>query len=185
MAKNKQTPSSFSQEDNAQAQHVFEHYQQIADNLHTSIDQMQAEAALTEINTMAEGAQMALLRALSRERHSDAADLLLAINELSPIKDIRKEARRSLIRLQEARIYPEWNPLVQQPLAIQVPADPLQFWKGFVTDTRGSGAVQLVLCFHEGENSRQARILGFFLDFIHDGVKEFFTRIDSKRSIEE
>jgi len=185
MAKKKNYSSSFSQEDDAQAQQVFENYQQIADSLHTSTSQEQAEAALASINNLPVSAQMALLITLSKEHHSKAADVLLAINELSPNKDIRKEARRSLIRLQEARIYPQWHPPARQPLAINIPAASQQFWKGFVTDTRASGAVQLILCFHEGENSRQARILGFFLDFIHDGVKEFFTRIDSKRSIDE
>jgi len=185
MAKKKNTSISLSQEDNARVQEVLEHYQQIAGNLHTSADQKQAEAALTEINNMTEGAQMTLLKALSKERHSDAADVLSAINELSPMKNVRKEARRSLIHLQEAKIYPQWNPPVQQPLAIQVTTTPLQFWKGFVTDTRASGVVQLVLCFQEAETSRQARVLGFFLDFLHDGVKEFFTRVDSKGSIDE
>ncbi len=185
MAKKKTAPLSFSQEDNERAQQVLEHYRQIAGNLHTSADQKQAEAALTEINNMSEAAQMALLMALSKERHSDAADVLSAINVLSPLKSVRKEARRSLIRLQEAKIYPQWNPSVQQPLAIQVTTTPLQFWKGFVTDTRASGVVQLVLCFQEAETSRQARVLGFFLDFLHDGVKEFFTRVDNKGSIDE
>src|SRR2546425_3177297 len=185
MAKKKNTSISLSQEDNARVQQVLEHYQQIAGNLHTSADQKQAEAALTEINNMTEAAQMALLIALSKERHSEAADVLSAINELSPMKNVRKEARRSLIRLQEAKIYPQWNPPVQQPLAIQVTNTPLQFWKGFVTDTRASGVVQLVLCFQEAETSRQARVLGFFLDFLHDGVKEFFTRVDNKGSIDE
>jgi tetratricopeptide (TPR) repeat protein len=185
MAKKKNTAISLSQEDNARVQQVLEHYQQIAGNLHTSADQTQAEAALTEINNMTEAAQMALLNALSKERHSDAADVLSAINELSPMKNVRKEARRSLIRLQEAKIYPQWNPPVQQPLATQVTTTPLQFWKGFVTDTRASGVVQLVLCFQEAETSRQARVLGFFLDFLHDGVKEFFTRVDNKGSIDE
>jgi hypothetical protein len=41
---------------------------------------------LAEINDMPEGAQMALLKDLSKQHHTDAADVLVAINELSPIK---------------------------------------------------------------------------------------------------
>ncbi|HEX6551261.1 MAG TPA: tetratricopeptide repeat protein [Ktedonobacteraceae bacterium] len=78
----------------------------------------QAEAALAEINSMTEAAQVALSKALAKERHTDAADVLLAINELSPVKGARKEARRSLIQLQGAKIYPQWHPLVDQPLAL-------------------------------------------------------------------
>ena len=185
MAKKKTAPLSFSQEDNERAQQVLEHYRQIAGNLHTSADQKQAEAALTEINNMSEAAQMALLMALAKERHSDAADVLSAINVLSPLKSVRKEARRSLIRLQEAKIYPQWNPPIQQPVSIQVTPTPLQFWKGIVTDTLASGEVQLILCFEEDETSRQTRVLGFLLDFWHDGVKDFYTRVESKQRLDE
>ncbi len=91
MAKKKTTPISIVQEDNIAAQHVLEHYHQVAHNLRLSTDQKRAEAAFTEINNMPEGAQIALLKALSKEHHSDAADVLLAINELSPIKSVRAE----------------------------------------------------------------------------------------------
>lgn len=185
MAKKKTAPLSFSQEDNERAQQGLEHYRQIAGNLHTSADQKQAEAALTEINDMSEAAQMALLMALAKERHSDAADVLSAINVLSPMKSVRKEARRSLIRLQEAKIYPQWNPPIQQPVAIQVTTTPLQFWKGIVTDTLASGEVQLILCFEEDETSRQTRVMGFLLDFWHDGIKDFYTRVESKQRLDE
>src|SRR5579872_2253316 len=103
MAKKKTTQIAVSQEDTAQAQHILEQYHQIASTLHTSTDRKQAETALTEINTLSEGTQLALLKALSREHHTDAADVLAAINELSAVKSVRKEARRSLIRLEEAR----------------------------------------------------------------------------------
>jgi tetratricopeptide (TPR) repeat protein len=125
MAKKKNKPVVVSQEDNIQAQQVLEHYHEVAQNLRPSTDQKQVESALTEINNMSEGAQVALLKALSKEHHTDAADVLLAINELSPLKDVRKEARRSLIQLEGARIYPRWRPPVQQPFALQVTDTPL------------------------------------------------------------
>ena len=184
MAKKKTKQIPVSQEDSAQAQRVLEQYQQIANNLHTSTDQKQAEAALTEINNMSEGAQIALLKALSKESHTDAADVLVAINELSPVKGVRKEARRSLIQLEGARIYPEWSPPVDRTPVIQVASGPAHFWKGMVTDSLDVGEVQLLLLFEQEDDPKEIRVLGFLLDFVYDGVKDFFTRIESKRSVD-
>jgi tetratricopeptide (TPR) repeat protein len=119
MAKKKQVAHPVSQEDNEQAQRVLEQYHQIAHELRTLKDQKQIETALAAITTMSESAQFALLKALAKEHHTDAADVLLAINEVSPLKSVRKEARRSLIQLQGARIYPQWEPPVQPSLAVQ------------------------------------------------------------------
>lgn len=123
MAKKKHLSLHVSQEDQTQAQRVFEQYHQIAEGLHSITTREQAEAALAEINSMTEPAQMALFKSLAKERHTDAADVLLAINEISPVKGARKEARRSLIQLQGAKIYPQWHPPVDQPLAL-VPQTP-------------------------------------------------------------
>ncbi len=120
MAKKKNQPVSFSQEDRAQAQPVFEQYHAIVQDLRTSRSQEQAESKLAVINALPEGAQVALLKELSKEAHIDAADLLVALNELSPLKSIRKEARRSLIRLEGARIYPRWRPPVDLASAFQI-----------------------------------------------------------------
>src|SRR5215469_16923191 len=98
MAKKKPTQVSISQEENVQAQRMLEQYHQIATNLNESEAQEQVEAVLAEINALPEGAQIALLKALSKEQHVDAADVVSALNELSPLQTIRKEARRSLIQ---------------------------------------------------------------------------------------
>src|SRR2546426_6559476 len=110
MTRKKETNSVVSQEDNAQVQHLLEQSHQIADNLHNSSSQEEAEAVLSDINSMPEASQLTLLKALSKEHDTDAADVLIAINELSPNKSIRKEARRSLIRLEGAKVYPGWKP---------------------------------------------------------------------------
>ena len=109
-------------ENTTQAQDLLDKYHEIAKNLHESTNQEQVEAALAEINNMPEGAQMALLKALSKEHHADAADVLIAVNELSPAKSVRKEARRSLIGLQGVRIYPQWSPPVDRVPAARVPS---------------------------------------------------------------
>jgi len=141
MAKKKTSPLSLSQEDNTQIQQFLEHYRQFAENLRTSTGQSQAESALAEINNLSEAAQMGLLKALVQERQIDAADILLAINELSPNKNVRKEAKRSLIQLQEKKIFSGWRPPLDQLPAFQIDesTNPPRFWKGIVTDSRDVG----------------------------------------------
>src|SRR6266480_4451529 len=184
MAKIKKKTSQIpvSAENTSQAQDVLDRYHEIARNLHESTNQAQAEAVLAEINNLPEGAQMALLKDLSRERHTDAADVLVAINELSPTKSVRKEAKRSLIGLQGVRIYPQWSPPVDRMPAVQVTSPSLRFWKGMVTDSRDVGEVQLALGFEQEDNPSQVRVFVFLLEFFHDGVKDFFSRTGNKRT---
>src|SRR6266581_249201 len=184
MAKIKKKTSQIpvSLENTTQAQDLLDRYHEIARNLHESTNQEQVEAALAEINNMPEGAQMALLKALSREHHTDAADVLVAINELSPTKSVRKEAKRSLIGLQGVRIYPQWRPPVDRMPAVQVTSSPLRFWKGMVTDSRDVGEVQLALGFEQEDNPSQVRVFVFLLEFFHDGIKDFFSRTGNKRT---
>ena len=184
MTRKKETHAPVSQEDTAQVQHLLGQFHKIAGKLHASSSQTEAEAALADITTLSEAAQLALLKALSKEHDTDAADVLLAINELSQSRAARKEARRSLIRLEEVRIYPKWSPPIDRPQLVQISTNPPRFWKGILTDTFESGEIQLLLCWEQGEDYSQARILGFLLEFWHDGVKDFFTEVASKRHIE-
>lgn len=185
MAKKKDTSIPVSQEDTARAQQVLEQFHKIANSLHTSSSRTEAETALADINNLPEAVQMALVKALSKERHVDAADVLVAVNELGRSKAVRKEARRSLIRLEEGRIYPAWRAQVDRSPTIDFTAIPPRFWKGFVTDTFESGEVELLLLWELGENYSQTRILGFLLEFWHDGIKDFFTEVAGKRHAEE
>src|SRR5260370_34875835 len=106
MKKKKATSLPASQEELTQVQHMLAQVHQIANKLHSSVNENEAHDALTDIDTMSEAAQMALLKALSKEHDTDAADVLIAVNELSPIKNIRKEARPPLQRLEEIPAYP-------------------------------------------------------------------------------
>ena len=177
--------------DTDQVQSLLAQFREIARALHKSQDQQQVEAALQPIISVAEGTQLALLKVLSKEHSEDAADVVLAINEFSPSKEVRKEARRSLIRLQEGHIYPQWQPPVKRTALMEVIEASLassnapRFWKGFVTDSRDAGEVSLILLWEQGENYREVRLMGFLLDFWTEGVKDFFTEVDSKRRIEE
>lgn len=177
--------------DTAQIQSLMAQFREIAKALHKSQDQQQVEAALQPIMSVAEGTQLALLKVLSKEHSEDAADVVLAVNEFSPSKEVRKEARRSLIRLQEVHMYPKWQPPAKRTALMEVieaslaSSNPPRFWKGFVTDSRDAGEVSLILLWEQGENYREVRLMGFLLDFWAEGVKDFFTQIDSKRRIDE
>lgn len=187
MTKKKDLHTPISQEEHIQAQKLFEHYQQIAHNLHASKDQQQVEAALAEVTALSAGAQMALLEELSNAKQVEAADVLVALNEFATLKEVRKEARRSLIRLEGAKIYPNWEAPIEPDLVsdtLQVSTNPPRFWKGFVTDSLDSGEVQLMLAWQQGEDYKEVRLLGFLLDFWRDGVKDFFVQMESKRSFE-
>src|SRR6266576_2657950 len=154
MARKKESISSLSKEENAQLQVSLEQFHRIADKLHASTNKEEAEAALSEINKLGEATQVALLKALSKalskERESDAADIALALNELSPNKSVRKEARRTLIRMEEARLYPQWKPpVVRTPVASIPVSHPPRFWRGYITRSREEGEVQIILCWEQ------------------------------------
>jgi len=185
MTRKKETDTVVSEEDNAQVQHMLEQFHQLAGNLHSSSSQEEAGAVLSDINTMPEASQLALLKALSKEHDTDAADVLIAINELSPSKNVRKEARRSLIRLEGAKVYPGWNPPVSHTPAFQMPvSNPPRFWKGFVTQSREEGEIQLILCWEQGFEYSEVRMLIFILDFWERGVKEFILDNTNKRNVD-
>ncbi len=185
MPANKDTGITLSPEDEAQMQQLLAQYRQIATNLHASQTQNEAEAAITDIDDLAETAQMALLKALSREQNSDAADVLQALHELSPNKAVRKEAKRGLIRLEGSKVYPRWQPPVDRTLLVQLVRQPPRFWKGFVTQSREEGEVQLILTWEEGYDYNEVRMMTFLMDFWERGIKDFVIENFTKRSFDE
>ncbi len=180
--------SAISPEDNALVQQQLADYRQIAKALLRSQDPAQAENALEPITDLPESAQLALLKALGKENTVEAADVLLAVNTYAPLKEARKEARRSLIRLEGSRRYPQWTP----PQVVPAPASeetaitgPIRFWKGQYTDSRAMGECQLMLFWEQGEGFKEVRTFGFLLEFWQEGIKDFFTEVSSKRQIEK
>ena len=161
----KQSTNSIAQEEETLVQQQLANYRQIADALYGSNDISQAEEALAPITSLLEDTQIVLLQALSREKTTEAANILLAANTFAPVKEGRKEARRSLIRLEGARVYPQWTPpspptpVVEEALSLT----PARFWKGQYTDTRAVGEMQLLLFWEQGENYKEVRSLGFLL----------------------
>ncbi len=185
MTQKHESDSLLSREENERVQHLLDQLHQIAGELHASTNKEEAEAVLTDINRLSEPSQIAFLKAVSREHASDAADIVIALNELSPNKNIRKEARRSLLRLESAKVYPQWKPqIVQTPVASLPIAHPPRFWKGYVTQTREEGELQLILCWEQGFDYGEVRMFILLLDFWEQGLKEFINEQTNKRSVE-
>jgi tetratricopeptide (TPR) repeat protein len=184
MTAKKEIDSSVPRGDDAQIQRLLEQRHQIAEELHNSTSRAQAETALAELTKIDEASQMALLKALSKQHDTAAADILLAINELTPNKAIRKESRRALIQLAGAKVYPSWTPEPEPGLTPIVVSNPPRFWKGFVTEMREQGEVEVVLCWEQGFEYGEARMMGFLLDYWQAGVKDFSTEVGSKRRID-
>ncbi len=183
MAAKKQGNSTVHQVDNARLEQLLEKRHAIAQELHNSTSKAQAESALAELTSTDESTQMSMLKALAKLHDSDAADILLAINELTSNKTIRKESRRSLIQLAGAKIHPSWTPEPEPGPTLEMNQSP-RFWKGFVTETREDGEIELVLCWEQGFEYGEARLMAFLLDFWDEGVRNFTTEVGSKRHIE-
>ncbi|HEX7735490.1 MAG TPA: tetratricopeptide repeat protein [Ktedonobacteraceae bacterium] len=185
MTKKKQGQQAISRGENEQAQTVLARYHQIAKQVQASSNEQQTVEALAEINNLPAGAQFALLKELAKEQEIDAADVLAAVHAFGTLKDARKEARRSLIRLEGAKVYPGWEapqtPAFEESAQSTVTIPP-RFFKGLITDSYESGEMQLILSWEIGEDYREVRMLVFLLEFWHDGIKDFFTQVESKRS---
>lgn len=96
-------------QDDAQVQQILVQYRQIAKNITKSRTEEQTEAALSPVFELSDAVQIDVLKALAKEKTTAAADIVLAVNTYAPQKEVRKEARRSLIRLEGSNIYPEWT----------------------------------------------------------------------------
>lgn len=164
-------------------QHLVEQRQSIAEALRGSSSRIQAETALAGITSNAEGTQLALLKALAKQRDVDAADVLLALNELAPDKAVRKEARRGLIQLASNKIYPSWTPEPERPAA-QVASYAPRFWKGLVPVMRERGEIEIVLCWEQGFEYGEVRMMRFVLDFWKNGINDFQNEVGTRRHIE-
>jgi tetratricopeptide (TPR) repeat protein len=186
MARKKEIEATLSPQEHQQVLSLLASYHQIATALHTSTNQEEAMAALSPLRNQPETVQLAMIRELAKERDTDAADVLSAVNALSQQKEVRKEARRALIRLEASKTYPQWAPPITQTPAVQVNiSNAPRFWKGFVTQTREEGELQLLLSWEQGYDYAESRTLIFLLDFWRDGVKDVIVDTGGKRRVDE
>ncbi len=186
MSRKKEAEIQLSEADTNQIQDLISHYKTIAENLHMSTDKVQAETAIAAISALPESTQVAFVKTLTKTNDSAAADIVLAVNALSPSKEARKEARRSLIRFEGSKVYPTWTPPVVQTSAVQVGiSNPPRFWKGFATQSREEGELQLFLVWEQGYGYGDARVISLLLDYWSDGVKDAFVETGTKRRIDD
>ena len=172
------------QGDDAHVQHLLEQRHSVAEALRGSSSRIQAETALAGITSNAEGMQLALLKALAKQRDVDAADVLLALNELAPAKAVRKEARRGLIQLAGGKIYPSWTPEPERPVVAPVASYTPRFWKGLVPLIRERGEIEIILCWEQGFEYGEVRMMRFVLAFWKNGIAGFQTEDATRRHIE-
>ncbi|HEX4203169.1 MAG TPA: tetratricopeptide repeat protein [Ktedonobacteraceae bacterium] len=185
MSRKKAGTVALSPEETTQVQDLFAQYHQLAQQLRASSQQAGAESALAPLQALPAEAQLAFLTTLAKENHVDAADLLVAVNTFHPDKETRKEARRALLRLESDKITPQWVPPVVHTSAITVKvANPPRFWKGWATQTREEGEITLTLCWEQGYDYSEGRMLSFQLDFWEDGIKNCMVRSDSRRRVD-
>ncbi|HLX40622.1 MAG TPA: tetratricopeptide repeat protein, partial [Ktedonobacteraceae bacterium] len=77
------------------------------------------------------------------------------------------------------------QPPISSTPAIAVAApNPPRYWKGFITQSREEGEVQVVLCWEHGFEYGEARMLTFLLDFWEQGLKDFILEDATKRNID-
>ncbi len=184
MSRKKENDTLTSQEDQQEIQDLLTTHQQLAEQLRA--DSKQAETVLQPINALSEGAQLALMKALAKINDVAAADILAAVNALSTQKEVRKEARRSLLRLEASRIYPRWTAAITPAAGIQVNvSNPPRFWKGVVSQTREEGEIQVYLAWEQGYDYSEARSMAFLLDFWSDGVKDIIVETTGKRHVDD
>jgi tetratricopeptide (TPR) repeat protein len=188
----KQQDGLLTQADQEQVRQQLTRYKELAHELKKRSRQNQSvEDALAAITELDEASQLALVKALGAEGTIEAADVVQALQNYTRLKTVRKEARRALLRLESADVYPEWQPPALPSLtsileeSLEPEGEAPRFWRGEYSDTEDSGEIQLLLFFEQGERYREVRLLGFLLDFWNDGLKDFFTYIKSKRSTEK
>ena len=171
------------QGDDAHLQHLLKQRHSMAESLHGSKSRIQAETALASITSNAEGTQLAFLKALAKQKDVEAADVLLAMHELAPDKAVRKEARRALIQLAGSKIYPSWTPEPERPVA-SVSSYAPRFWKGVIPIMREVGEIEIILCWEQGFEYGEVRMMRFVLDFWRNGINDFKSEVGTKRHIE-
>ncbi|HEX6777826.1 MAG TPA: hypothetical protein VF099_06465, partial [Ktedonobacterales bacterium] len=142
----------------------------LSQQLRQAEDRAAASQALAPVEKQPADIILAFSGALGSKRTREAADVALAMAELSQHREARKEARRSLLRLRSMGIAPVFS----LP-TLQTSAQPVQrtFFQGYVSQSRDQGEVQLALAWYENQATGAVRGLVFSLEFWRAGIKDF------------
>lgn len=143
----------------------------LSQHLHQVTDRANAEQAISSIEQQPAQTVLAFAGALGTRRSREAADVALALAELSQRRDVRKEARRSLVRLRSMGLTPTFS-IPTTPATVAPPQHP--FYRGYVSQSRDQGEIHLALAWYEHPTTGTVRGMVFLLEFWRDGIKDFF-----------
>jgi tetratricopeptide (TPR) repeat protein len=151
-------------------QALLDHLPTLSQQLRQSSERAAISQALSSIDQQPATIALAFAEALGTRRETDAADVALALAELSQHQALRKEARKALVRLRSAGIAPHFSVPASEAAT---PQRQRPFYLGYVSRTREQGEVQLALAWYENQAAGDVRGLVFLLEFWRDGVKDF------------
>jgi tetratricopeptide (TPR) repeat protein len=143
----------------------------LSQQLRQSSERTAAYQTLSSIDQQPASVALAFAQALGARRESDAADVALALAELSQHQALRKEARKALVRLRSVGIAPSFTVPTGEAAA---PQRQRPFYTGYVSQTREQGEVQVALAWYENQTAGDVRGMVFLLEFWRDGVKDFY-----------
>jgi tetratricopeptide (TPR) repeat protein len=152
-------------------QAVLDQLPTLSQQLRQSSDRAASYQALSLIEQQPASVALAVADALASRHIVEAADVALALAELSQSQALRKEARRALVRLRSAGIAPGFSVPAIETTATQRQRP---FYLGYVTQTREQGEAQLALAWYENQAAGDVRGVVFLLEFWRDGVKDFY-----------
>ncbi len=151
-------------------QTLLDHLPTLSQQLRQASERAAAYQALSPIEQQSAPVALTFADALGVRRDAEAADVALALAELSQRQGLRKEARRALVRLRSAGIAPGFT----VPPDEAAPQRQRPFYLGYASQTREEGEMQLALAWYENQATGDVRGLVFLLEFWRDGVKDFF-----------
>ncbi|HEX6798913.1 MAG TPA: hypothetical protein VF116_14480, partial [Ktedonobacterales bacterium] len=147
-------------------------------------------AALAPATQASEPVAIAFAARLGTLRGSearDAADVAHALGELVERPQVAREARRSRIRLRSAGAIPTLEvPAPATPITpIGAANEPLPhpiLAEAYVTRTRETGEMQLILAWQEGRDANELHPWAILLDFWQEGARDFIHMDTMRRS---
>jgi|GEM_PF-4657978 len=164
---------------------ALEHLPQIAAALTAAHSREEATSAVAELCALDPRLLVTFLDRLGRQREIAAAQVAAALAELSEAKEVRREARRTLLRLRSAGIQPSWSLPESQAQLQQVPPTELatpRFWQGLVSASRQEGEVNLLLTWDLSGTETRLQTIAFLLDFWNTGIKDVTVTAEMSRS---
>jgi Flp pilus assembly protein TadD len=182
MSRNKETDSTLSSAEEQQIEQFLKQVPEIATQIVDLPRQTEIVSLLQPITILSDVAQITLLKAIAKLNDTASADIALAFYTYNTQKEVRKEAKRALIRLASGKHFPRWEPQPEEPVVSSNTFQAPRFWQGWVSQTREEGEIQLILTWEQGND---ARLLMCTLDFWKQGLKYCLLDAGVKRHIED